>query len=1114
MSLQFCIGPSGAGKSTYLYNEVIRRSIEEPGRQFLILVPDQYTMQIQKELVMRHPNGGIMNIDVLSFGRLAHRIFEEQSLDWPVLDDTGKSLLLRRLAGKLKDEMPVIGGHLKYTGYINEVKSAISEFMQYGIGPSEIDDLLAFCKTRGSLYYKMQDLRTIYLAFLEEIGGRFVTTEGQMGLLANALYESPLIKDAVLIFDGFTGFTPIQYQVIDGLLRTAKEVCFSVIMDASEDAMEDDGEQKLFALSKKTIRKITALANASGTEICPPILLDGSKGNRFGNQAVLAHLEKELFRFQNHAYQEDPGEALSVYGAATVSGEIRYVATKIRNLIRTKGYQYRDIAVVCGNLNAYADDLYEEFSLFDIPCYIDTTKGIALNPFIELIRGAFAILIHDFSYQSVFHFLRSGLTDLPANQVDDLENYVIQYGIRGKKAWSEQFVYGGDLEEGVARLQSLNAMREQFMQMLSPMLAPAKTAAQYIDNLYQFIIQNKISEKLAQYEQEFKNAGDPAGEKEYAQIYRLVMQLMEQVYDLIGDETMAISEFAEIMDAGFGEIRVGMIPQNVDRILIGDMERTRLTEIKVLFFVGVNDGNIPGSAGSGGLISDLDREFLSGGQFELSPSPRQKMYTQRLYLYMNLTKPGERLYISYPNVLANGEATRPAYLIGMLGKLFPKMQIVTEDSANRENELEVKADGVRLFAERLRDYATGSSERSIYSLCHVLSKDAADGCLQTILDAAFYRYVDTPLAKEVASLLYGRELYESVSKLETFATCAYRYFLQYGLSLKERRELSFEMNDLGSVYHGTLEIFATLLEEKQLSWFSFTKEQGEAILREALERCVASYGESILFRTAKYRYIIERVYRILKRSIFTMQEHLKDGNFSPRHYEVSFSKAMGPEDLDIRLSDDEKMRLAGRIDRVDVASDEENVYVKVIDYKSGNKSVDLAAIYYGLQLQLVVYLDMASRLIHREYPDKKVVPAAMLYYHLSEPLVSDIKGTMSVDEINEKIKETLKMEGLVSNDTNVAASFTNTVSSKTLTSGESMQLVSSYVNKKIAQFGKSIVDGTITKAPSNYNGKSGCEYCAFQNVCGFHEKTPGCSPRQLYKMKPEDALEQMRKDLE
>ncbi len=1132
MALQFCIGASGAGKSERLYGDVIRQSLEEPDTRFFILVPDQFTMQTQKELVLRHPRGGIMNIDVLSFGRLAHRIFEETGGGRKaVLDDTGKSLILRRIVSGCEDRLQVIGSHMRRIGYIHEVKSAISEFMQYGIGTEQFAKLTEYARPRGSLYYKLQDLGILYEAFLEAASG-FVTTEGQLGLLAEALDHSRMIRDSVVVFDGFTGFTPVQNQVIRKLLLLCREVRVAVIMDGDEDPFADDGEQKLFAFSKKMMRSLASLAQEAGVARRENIVLRGKPVPRFRDNPSLAHLEQELFRYRNVSFDGEQ-DAIHLMETSTPAQEVRQVCLQIRRLVREEGYAYRDIAVVAGDLSVYADYVEEAFARFSIPCYLDMTRGIVLNPFIEYIRSALKILLQNFSYESVFHFLRSGLADLPAEEVDRLENYVLRQGIRGRKRWGEPFLRRSRQQtdgKEQAALEALNATRQKLWERLSPLLEEGRTVEDHVNHLYAFLVESKAWEKLTVFQEKFREE-DAVREKEYAQIYRLVMELLEQIHDLIGTEEMTLQEFADTLDAGFGEIQVGTIPQNVDRILVGDMERTRLKEIKILFFLGVNDGNIPGSGLGGGIISDLDREFLAQGSWEMAPTPRQQMYIQRLYLYMNMTKPSDRLYLSYVRVSGDGRAVRPSYLIAVVRKLFPGLTVERPESGEIWNQIEIAEDGFAILAAQLREYAAGSSvsQPFFFTLYRTYAQSGEwEARLQTLVETAFFRYRHSPLGKELARALYGSILKSSVSRLEQYAACAYSYFLEYGLSLKERELFGFEAVDMGTLFHGILEQFSGLLAEHDTDWLAFSRELGEQLLEEAIEAQTAIYGDNILFASAKYHYVITRVRRILGRTIFTLQSQLRKGTFRPEHFEVSFSSLSDVEAVNISLSDREKMHLQGRIDRIDTCKDEEHVYVKVIDYKSGHKNLDIAAVYYGLQLQLVVYLNAAMEMVGRQERGKEVVPAAMLYYHVADPMVRAEDGNLSEEAINEKLRESLRMNGVVNASEEVIARLDGEFAARsevipverkkdgTLGSrssaldAEGLRTVSDYVNEKIRNLGREILDGGISKAPYAYGTESGCDYCVYRSVCGFQEQLAGYGKRRLAGLSRDEALQKMR----
>ena len=436
--LRFYVGASGAGKSTALYREIIARSEKEPDRNFLVIVPDQFTMQTQKDLVCMHPRRGIMNIDVLSFGRLSHRIAEETGQDnRTVLDDTGKSLVLRKLAGRLSGELTVIGGNLNKPGYIHEVKSAISEFMQYGIDEKKLGELTDYARKRGGLYHRLKDLGVLYQAFRSYTEEKFVTTEETMEQLARRIPVSVLVKGAVVAIDGFTGFTPVQNQVLRALMETAAEVIVSVEVDGRENLYSAGGEQDLFHLSKKTLASLSLLAREAGVERGEDVVLTARPVPRFRNNPSLACLEQGLFRYPIRPYEGEA--AIEIMEASSQREEVRQVCIAIRRYLRRTGGCYRDVAIIAGNLADYAGFLETEAEVYGIPLYLDRTRGIVLNPFIEYIKGALQIIVQNFSYETVFHYIRSGLADFEPGEADRLENYVLSLGIRGKRKWQTLF---------------------------------------------------------------------------------------------------------------------------------------------------------------------------------------------------------------------------------------------------------------------------------------------------------------------------------------------------------------------------------------------------------------------------------------------------------------------------------------------------------------------------------------------------------------------------------------------------------------------------------------------------------------------------------------------------
>ena len=1142
MSLRFCFGPSGSGKSHRIYEEIMQRAAEEPGRNFLIIVPDQFTMQTQKDLVMRSDRDGILNIDVLSFGRLSHRILEEVGTkEMPVLDDTGKSLVLQKVAADLKEQLPAMGSLLHKQGYIHEVKSAISEFMQYGISTQDMDKLITSAQKRGALAMKLKDLKTLYRGFQDYIRDHFITTEETLDVLRRSLSKSKILKGSVVVFDGFTGFTPIQNRLIQELMRVCAETIVTVTIGVGEDPYKMDGEQKLFHLSKKTVADLEKLAAEAEVERGEDLFVKGGP-NRFAKAPALHYLEQNLFRYQYEPYAGEQQE-IHMFEALSPREEVHQTALYIRHLIREQGMTYRDIAVVIGDLEGYASYVETEFGQLEIPCFLDRTRGIVLNPMIEYIKSALQLYIKDFSYDTVFHFLRSGMADISREEIDELENYVIRTGARGYRTYSRLFTRRTEELQGNAEgseqaeektMERLNRIRQQFMDAVEILhMGSQEKAGDYVSHLYDFLEQNQVQQKLLNYQQQFEKEGDLSRAREYAQIYRLVMDLLDQVYELLGEEEISRQEFADILEAGFGEITVGTIPQNVDRIVVGDMERTRLKQVKVLFFLGVNDGNIPKNASKGGIISDMDREFLIESGTEMAPSPRQQMYIQRLYLYLNMTKPSEQLYLSYAKVNSEGKGIRPSYLIDTVRKLFPAMSVEYPQNRSRLEQIEGRQEGARYLAEELREYVEGTlpeeERQDFYLMYRAYEADAAGRDLLT--RAAFRRYRESGLSRIVARALYGQQLENSVSRLETYAACACRHFLQYGLSLQEREEFGFEASDMGTVYHAVLENFAGKLAESNLTWWDFTEDFAAKAVKESVEAYAATYGETVLYSSARNEYAITRMSRILTRTVLTLQKHLKQGSFQPDDYELSFRFAEDLDSIHVDLSEDEKMHLQGRIDRIDVSEDAEHVYVKVIDYKSGNRKFDLAALYYGLQLQLVVYMNAAMEMESRKHPDKEIVPAALLYYHIDDPTI-ETPVEFTDEQINEQILAKLRMNGVVNSDPEVVERLDRYMQDKSVVipvekkkdgsfsarssvlSREEMQLISSYVDAKIRSIGREILDGKIAANPYEKGNEEACTYCAYKKVCGFDGSIPGYEKRQLEDLDKQALMQRMQETVE
>ena len=1197
MALQFVFGGSGSGKTRYLYEQAIRLSLEQPDRRFLVVVPEQFTMQAQKEIIRLHPRHGIMNIDVLSFKRLAYRVFDELAVKMPVvLDDMGKSMVLRRVSGRKKSGLGLYGSHLGQAGFINQLKSQISELCQYGITPQDLE-LLQGETENPLLKQKLGDLGLIFQEFKDYIADHYITAEEILDILCRELPRSEMLKNSVIFLDGYTGFTPVQYRIVELFITHALDVVCAVTVDYGADPYRESGIQNLFYMSKHTVCRLAAMAKAGGVELKEDVILDRRPAWRFAQSPALDFLEQNLYRYNGRVWKGEQDQ-VKLFCGQTPEEEVRYVKSRIESLVREQGLRYRDMAVVTGDLAAYGREITRQFDQAGIPFFMDDKKSILENPMVELIRAVLEA-VRDFSYENVFRYLKTGLVydraegtadeaqpvwenavgvdsggeaidweeasdgeladvllggtgggadrrysrEEAAVMTDRLENYVRALGINGWKRWDSQWEAQFKGAENL-NLQELNAFRQWILAPLRPLreaMSKDATVASVTQALRNYLESMELREKLEEYQAYFAARGLRGDEnlaREYGQVYDRVEELFERLTGLLGDEKAERKSYAQILDAGFGEIQVGVIPATIDQVMVGDITRTRLDGVQVLFFVGVNDGVVPQRKNGGSLLGDRDREIFKAHRLELAPTAREDGCMQKFYLYLMLSKPSRRLVITYAGRSADGKSLRPSVLLGEVYKLFPGL--TAEDGSTVKWPVQTPRDGKETLIQGLKTYRD------------LKEPDAADGALEDsqwerkflelyrwffgqedyreevklLVQAAFYSYEERGIGRAAARALYGKILQGSVTRLEQYASCAYAHFLRYGLELMERREYELEAVDMGNLFHQSIDRCFQVMKAQGRDWRNLTEEGRQGLVKESVSQVVADYGNTIMMSTARYAYLAGRVERMTDRTIWALAEQVKRGDFEPAGFEVSFSAVDNLKAMRIALSPDEELQLRGRIDRMDLCEDGGTLYVKIIDYKSGGTSFDLAALYYGLQLQLVVYLDAALEMEERKNPGKEVVPAGIFYYNIQDPLVEK-KEAMTPEEIEQQILRQLRMNGLVNRELEVIRHLDREIetqsdvipvalkagliqeSRSSVASGKRFEQLKSYVNRKLRTAGRDILEGDTSLKPYKQSARTACDYCPYHAVCGFDTKTAGYGYRKLKALKPEEIWEEL-----
>lgn len=1106
MPLKFVFGPSGSGKSSYLYQHVIQESMKYPERNYIVLVPEQFTMQTQKDLVMMHERKGIMNIDVLSFARLAYRVFEETGGGGlPVLDDEGKNLILRKIAGDYESELKMLGGHMKKQGYISEVKSVISEFTQYDIGEDEIERVMESAGESSRLYYKLADICLLYRGFTDYLREKYITKEELLDVLSREVEKSERLKNSTVVLDGFTGFTPVQDRLLGELMRHCREVIVTVTMDRRENPYVYEHPYQLFALSKQMVTSLLQVAKQNKIPVEEPVELYDHVPWRFKEQEALAFLEKHLFRYGAGAYEKEQ-EQVKLHLAKNPREEAYAVAEQVRRMMREDGYRLRDIGVIVSDMDVYADHLKQAFIKYDIPFFMDHKRSILLNSFVEYIRSVLHMAEQSFSYESVFRFLRTNLAGFTYEEIDELENYVIGLGIKGYKHWQEKWTrkLRGMAQED---LDKMNHYRRQLVEKVDGLIyvlrQRRKTVADITRAIYEFMVQENLQVRLAEQEELFKAKGELALAREYAQIYRIVIELFDKFVELLGDEQVSLSEYCKLLDAGLEEARVGVIPPEVDQVVIGDMQRTRLKDIKALLFAGANDVYLPGALLRTGLLSELDREKFAREKLTLSAGGKEKAYVQKFYLYLNLTKPSEKLDIYYSKVSADGKSVRPSYLIQELQKLFPKLKVRDEERYLKEQELTENIGFDRMIREFVQKrHETDGAWCELYNWYKRNPKWQEK--VERFLEAGYYRKPLDALTEEAAKRLYGEEFETSITRMERFAVCAFSHFLTYGLGLREREEYDFQAADLGNVCHRALERFSYKVEREAGDWLKLTEEKRKQYVEESVEEAIADYGNSILYSSSRNAYLIVRMKRMLEKTVWALTKQLAAGDFKPSAYELRFAN--------------------GKIDRVDTCEDGDCVYVKVIDYKTGSKSFDVTALYHGLQLQLMVYMDAALQQEQKKHPEKEILPAGVFYYRIQDPLIDRPKE----GEEQEFILKELKPDGMISLEKEVLEHLDHCMvgessvipvkynkngslsKSSKAASAQDFYLMMKYAVNKVEEIRQKILSGDVKVNPYRRGTETSCDYCSYRQICGFDTKMEGYRYREIEAMSVDKVIQAMK----
>lgn len=1137
MSLRLIYGRAGCGKSVRCVEEIEERLKSGEKKPLILVVPEQFSFQAEKSVVERIKGTGIINVEVTSFERIAFKVFNEVGgATRNHMDSSGKSMLIFSIMNRLKDELKLFGAAADQHGFVSTVSDIITELKRHDITPEALQGSLALIEEDGLLKNKISDISKIFAEFEESLHRNYIDSEDELTMLYNKLSESTLFDGAELWFDEFSSFTPQQYRIIEKLLEKTKRVNITLCMDMSREIDSTD----VFAPIKNTEQRLLTIADENKYIIEKYQIPEDICKDRYKDSKEVKYIEANYFRYPYEQYKKETEDIKIIRGLNQYT-EIEKIAVEIIKMAREEGIRFRDIAVITRDLGSYEKIVKTIFHEYEIPCFIDKKHEIDDNPLIVLITSALDIFNKNWSYETMFRYLKSGLINIEKEDIDILENYVMAYGIRGKNKWNTPWEYGNlELHERMnyIRLQVITPLNK-----LGDDLRGKKSAEAICTAIYNFLCEIQANKIIESWVERFKEEGNQVLAREYSQIWNMVIELLDQVVDIFKEERLELKEFTKILALGFGEHKMGLIPPSLDQVLVSDVERVRTHEVKLLYIVGVNDGVFPAVTKDEGILSDSDRDKLRKMGIEVAEDTKSKSFEEQYLIYRTLTITAKYLRICYSIGDFEGKALRPSIIVSRFKALFPKIKEEGDIvEGNDEDSLEFVSRKIPTFNKLVSKLRKDNEEKitplwsNVHNWYEGKNKEDEDkeksywnDKLKIITSAAAYTNTVEQIKEEKIRKLYGDKLYFSVSRIEKYTECPFAFYVQYGLKAKERRIFSISAPDLGTFMHSVIDEFSKTVDKNSLKWYEIDEAWCVDTVSRIVDEKSKEVSEGIFNSSPRYRYFTERLKRVLIKAILIIVEHLKRSGFQPIGHEMGFGDGETYPPIHIELSNGEKVKLIGRIDRVDKLELSGKDYYRIIDYKSGNKDFKLSDVYYGLQMQLLTYLDAILSNAEVNIKDP-VIPGGVLYFKVDDPI---IKGSRSIsdEEIEKEIMKALKMKGLLIADPEVVREMDREIEGSSLIiparinkdgnlgkssacTEEQFKMLREHVKKNLIKACEDMLKGEIKIQPYKNKDSSACTYCMYSSICQFDNAFEDNSYKIIEDKKDEEVWRLLEKEQE
>ena len=1119
MGLKIIYGRAGSGKSEYYFREISK--IIDKEKNIYLITPEQFSFTAEKRLMETVGKKAIINAEVITLSRMADRALQDIGETRKSLSKTGKAMLVFDILNKNKKNLKFLG---KSDENIDLGINSITELKKHGVTTEKLKEEIQNIESKY-LQTKLEDILLLYENYEQAINSEYIEETDKLTKLSQHIQEIEFLKDSIIYIDEFSGFTYPEYQVIKELAKVTKEINITICTDKLE--ISENPDTDIFYSSKITINKLMQILEKENIKPEKAIYLEDSP--RFKTKE-LKFLEKNIYNKKSTKYAEKV-ENLHLFLAKNQYTEIEYVAKEITKLVRDKKLRYREIGIITKDIEKYSNLAKAIFTKYNIPVFIDEKRELSQNIIIQYILSIFDIMQKNFSKESVFNYAKMGFLKIDQEDIFELENYCTKWGIKQNK-WKKDFKYEINEEDKKQKIEHLNELRKIIINpilKLKDEIQKEKTAENITKKIYEFIQENNIEEKLQEKIEKLEENGNIDLANEYKESYQVLIDILDEIVNIFSKKNLSIEEYYQILKIGLKNSGLGKIPGTQDQVTIGDVERSRSHKVKAIFIIGINDGSFPSIKKEEGFLGDEDRQILKQDGIELAKGTLENLYEDNFNIYKALATAENEIYLSYCSADNEGKSLRPSVLIHKIKKIYPELQ-ETSDVVNTKYEITNKLATYEELLENIAKKQEGKEVEKIWNTVYnyyIKSQDMKQKLKQD-LEGINYTNIPQNLDSNLVEKLYGNTLTTSVSKLERYQSCNFSYYLQYGLKLKEKEELKVQNFDTGSFMHETIDTFFKKVKEQNIKLGDLIadeekiKEIVNKIIEEELEN-----GKNYSFKeTAKYKILVRRLKRIISKALKFIIESLVYSDFSIEGTEIEFDKKGKYKPIEIPLENGKKVEIIGKIDRIDTAMSEDGKYLRIIDYKSSAKNIDLNEVYAGLQIQLLTYLDAACK-------EEDLIPAGVLYFGLIEQMIKADKK-ITEQEIDNKLRENFKMKGLILADVKVIEMQDNNLKNggtskiipagitskgeinKRSTSGvnsEEFKILQKYIIKTIKEISKEILKGRIELKPYNKKGKTPCEYCSYKSICGFDTRLCNNTYNFIDKKSNDDVIKKMKEEI-